>query len=527
MRRPRFSAPSALAAAAALVGLVGVVSALTPELASRSDFVRGVLPPGVPATARVLTFALGVGLVWLSRALARRKRRAWQLAVALVAVSAIAHLAKGLDFEEAFFSLLVLAALWRYRDRFTAPGDAEATRRLLEAVVALAGVALLLALRVWNRAGDVADLSEDSLALVAGALGARAFYLWLRPASHRVEQTAAERRQAARLVTEWGRDSLCYFALRRDKSYFFSPSGGSFLAYRVVNGTALVSGDPIGDEGELGELLAEFRRLAQSRGWRFAVVGASEERLPLYRSVGLRAVYLGDEAVVDPAVFSLEGRRIRKVRQSVARLERAGFRVRVLPGRGADARLRAELAKVSSAWRGRWPERGFGMAMDALFEHDDSLLAVADGLDGRVGGFVQLVPSPASGGWSVATMRRRSDTPNGLMEFLLVRVVDWAQANAVTELSLNFAVFGEILRGRGSGSLWRRAVRVVLVPLDRVFQLDRLLSFSAKFAPSWRARYICIERLADFPLVGLAYLHAESLLTPPGPWVRTSDLANH
>src|SRR5207249_7530434 len=129
--------------------------------------------------------------------------------------------------------------------------------------------------------------------------------------------------------------------------------------------------------------------------------------------------------------------------------------------------------------------------------------------------------------WSLATMRRRADTPNGLMEFLLVRVVEWARANTVTELSLNFAVFGEILRAGGSGPLWRRAVRAVLLRLDRVFQLDRLLSFSAKFATGWRARYICIERLSDFPLVGLAYLHAESLLTPPGPWVRTPDLANH
>ena len=47
--------------------------------------------------------------------------------------------------------------------------------------------------------------------------------------------------------SEHGADSLAYFALRRDKSYFFSPSGSSFLAYRVIGGTALVAGDPIGE----------------------------------------------------------------------------------------------------------------------------------------------------------------------------------------------------------------------------------------------------------------------------------------
>jgi lysylphosphatidylglycerol synthetase-like protein (DUF2156 family) len=47
-----------------------------------------------------------------------------------------------------------------------------------------------------------------------------------------------------------------------------------------------------------------------------------------------------------------------------------------------------------------------------------------------------------------------------------------------------------------------------------------LLSFTGKFFPEWRPRFLCLERLSDFPLIGLAYLRAESLLTPPGPWAR-------
>src|SRR5438552_9300483 len=112
------SPESLLAWAAAAVGLVGIVSALTPEMANRSDLVRGVLPPGVPAAARVGALAFGIALVWLSRSLARRRRRAWQLAVALVVASAAAHLAKGLDVEEAVISLGLFAALLRYRRRF-------------------------------------------------------------------------------------------------------------------------------------------------------------------------------------------------------------------------------------------------------------------------------------------------------------------------------------------------------------------------------------------------------------------------
>lgn len=516
------SAPALIALGAALAGLVGIVSAVTPEIASRSDLVRGILPPGWPEAARVVTLACGLALVWLSRSLARRRRRAWQLAVALVVAAAASHLAKGLDVEEAVLSLAVLAGLWRYRRAFDAPGDPR-LRPLLQALLALAAAGTVLWLRASGRV-LFSELIEDALGLLAGALAARALFLWLRPLAEHVRQSVRDRSHAERLVREHGTDSLSFFALRRDKSYFFSPSGRSFLAYRVVGGTALVSGDPIGEPAELRGLVAEFRRVAASRGWRVGILGARAGFLPLYRSLGFRALCIGDEAVVRPEAFSLEGRPIRKVRQSVNRLGKAGYRVRVLPVAEAEGQ-RAEVERVSAEWRGRWPERGFSMTMDALFAYPEGVLALAEGPDGAIAGFLHLVPAPASGGYSLAAMRRRRSTPNGLMEFLITGTIAWARERGVPELSLNFSVFAEVLRADERSPLWRRALRLVLLRLDRLFQLERLHSFSRKFFPEWRPRYLCVERLADVPLVGLAYLHVESLLVPPGPWVRSPDLA--
>ena len=515
---PRRPAASVIAAAAAAAGIVTIVSALTPAIASRSDLVRGVLPPGFPEAARTLALAAGLALVWLSRGLARRKHRAWVLAVVVVAASAAAHLAKGLDVEEAAFSAAVLAALWRYRREFYAAGDSAALRPLVRVVLALGAVVGLMALRATDHM-SFSDRIEDALTLLAAALAVRALYLWLRPLAGRVWQTAEERARAERLVRAAGRDSLSYFALRRDKAYFFSPTGRSFLAYRVVNGTALVSGDPIGNREELVALVREFRRVAAASAWRVAVVSASEELLPLYREAGLRTIYLGDEAVVTPALFSLDGRAIRKVRQSVHRLEKMGYRARIVRVGDVDEELRRELKEVSVEWRGRSPERGFSMAMDCLFAYPDGVLAIAEGPHG-VDGFVHLVPAPASGAWSLAAMRRRRRTPNGLMEFLIAESIAWARERGVPELSLNFALFADVLRGDGGPRLLRLALRA----LDRLFQIERLLTFNRKFFPQWRRRYVCFERYGDLPALGLAFARAEGQLSPPGPWVRSDDL---
>jgi len=508
-----------LGAAAALVGLIGIISALTPELASRIDLLEGVLPPGFPTAARFLTLAFGLALVWLACSLARRRRRAWQLAVVLVVGIAITHLVKGLDAEEATVSLLLLAALVHWRGRFNVPGDSRTFRPLLVVGLALASVGALFVALELHRLSAPEDL-EDVGVVVSFLLGVQALYFWLRPLTARARQTVREHACARGLVESHGRDSLAYFALRRDKTYFFAPSERAFLAYRVVASSALVSGDPVGEENEFPALLANFRAMAHAHGWRIAVLGASAERLPLYGALGLRTVKLGDEAVVHPASFSLEGRKIRKVRQSVHRLGKAGFRVRVLESREMDGELRSAVRQLAAEARGRWPERGFTMAMDDFFGETGGIYAVAEDARGRLGGFVHLVPSPASGGYSLSAMRRRRATPNGLMEFLIAETIAWARAEDVPELSLNFCVFADFLRAGSVRSPAARVLSFSLRRLDHAFQLERLLRFSGKFFPEWRPRFLCVERLTDFPAVGIAYLRAESLLTPPGPWVR-------
>jgi lysyl-tRNA synthetase, class II len=173
---------------------------------------------------------------------------------------------------------------------------------------------------------------------------------------------AASSELAHDLVAAWGADTLAPFVLRVDKSYFFSDDLRAFLAYRVVGGVAIVSGDPVGPPGEFEELTRRFIEFARTRDWRIAILGASERWLGLYRGHGLHALYHGDEAIIDTGSFTLEGRPIRKVRQSVHRLERASYRVEVR----YPNEIEAGCARSSRPWPGpgeaesrtaasRWP----------------------------------------------------------------------------------------------------------------------------------------------------------------------------
>src|SRR5262249_30254999 len=247
-----------------------------------------------------------------------------------------------------------------------------------------------------------------------------------------------ERERAHELVTRYGVDTIAPFALRSDKSYFFSDDGAAFLAYRVTGGVAIVAGDPIGPTESQHELVPAVLDFPPERGWRVAVLGVAESTLDVYRSLGLRAIYHGDGAVVETARFSLDGRPIGKVRQSVHRLQKAGYVVRALPPSEVDDTLRARLEAVAGAWRGDAPERGVVMALDALFAlgDEDALFLVGFDPAGEAMGFLHYAISSAGSALSLSTMPRLRSVPNGFSEWLICESIAWAREHGVARVSL-------------------------------------------------------------------------------------------
>jgi lysyl-tRNA synthetase, class II len=536
----------ALAVAVLAAGVVDLISASTAEIETRVEVVKRYVPDVLPTTAKALTNVVGVGLILLVPGLLRRKQRAMVLAIAFLGASLPLHLLKGGDYEEAIATTVVaLALLLRRRDFYalgdparrphllatsfglvvmlyvygasvlvlhtgtTAPGTlvAEVTRRLLGAPAAI---------RDGHPAGA---WFPWSLRLVAFSGAAGLLWLALRP--WRAEQAAVERdrSEAQALVARYGTDTLSYFALRHDKRYHYSADRSAFLAYRLIAGVAVVSGDPVGAEASVGDCLDDFLDYAAQRAWTVAVLGAAKAWLPRYAERGLRAHYEGDEAVALPAEFSLEGRSMRKVRQSVTRLERLGYEARVRQAAEIGPGLRRAMDGIAELWRGDERETGFSMAMDSIFapdgEEDASTFVIAVDADSIPQGFLHFVPASAGHAISLSSMRRYRDTPNGLNEFLIVRAIEWAAANGIERVSLNFSAFAALLGEPGDFTGVQRVERSVLLRLQGRFQLTRLRTFNEKFQPRWEPRYVIYPSGASLPRVALAAMLAEGYLRLP------------
>ena len=533
-----------------VAGLVDMISAVTPPLRDRIDFIRRVFPLAVPELATALVALAGLALLLLSRGVRKGHRLAWAVSVVILIGSAVLHLLKAGDIEEGLVAAgaaVYLGGNWR---AFRTGGDRPSlVRGLLTAIAggAAAVVAAVIGIELYHRrqasrvplgravtvvaerlvgvyttplrdgrTGHFDQYVAPGLTSIGIGLGVYALVLAFRPVvlSHR--PPPGDFTRARDIVRRHGGDTLAYFALRDDKRWWFF--GDSVVAYAVIGGVCLVSPDPVGPPEERTAVWTAFHHFADEHGWPVAVMAAGDEWLPVYTAAGMRELYVGDEAVVNCQSFKLEGGEMKGLRQAVNRIAKYGYRMEFHDPARVGADLRAELRGVMAQNRRGDAERGFSMTLGRIFDPGDKglLLAVAYGPDGHPVAFCHYVPAPGIDGFSLDLMRRTNGPhPNGLIDFVVVRTIEELRARGMTGLGLNFATLRAVLAGETGDGMSQRVERWLLRRMSDSMQIESLWKYNAKFNPSWRARYAVYDAPEHMLAAALAVARAESFFELP------------
>jgi lysylphosphatidylglycerol synthetase-like protein (DUF2156 family) len=529
-------------------GVLNLVSALTPPLRERLHVLRQAVPLAVPEGAAVIVALSGLGLLLLGRGVRRGQQRAWRIALVLLVGSAASHLVKGVDVEEVTVALAVAGYLVVRRRAFKAPSEPGSARAAVLVAAAVAGLATVVGTAVTELVrgrrpplplGQAVAATLQRMAglpaarlphrldaflsptLAAVGFGIVALVGWqaFRPVLSRAR--GADRHdgglaRARAVVGCHGADTLAFFALRDDKEWFFF--GDTVVAYAVYGGVCLVSPDPIGPVSERTAAWDAFRRFAGDHGWSLAVLGATEDWLAVYRAGGLHPFYVGDEAIVDCQRFTLEGSRMKSLRQAYNRVARYGYRIAFHDPARLPAPLRASLLELARESRRGEAERGFSMTLGRLFHPDDTglVLAVVSSSEGEPVAFCQFVPAPGIGGYSLDVMRRSTGQhPNGLLDFALVETIGHLAAEGCSGLALNFATMRAVLTGEMSGSVGTWVERFLLQRMSNSMQIESLLHFNSKYDPDWRPRYAVYDSPEHLLPAALAVARAESFYELP------------
>ena len=317
--------PQVFAVAAFVAGAVMLASAMTPEFDARLRQLTGVVSPILIDLSHFVASIAGFLLMLLSAGLWRRRRGAYWAALLTLIIGAVLTVLKGLDWQEAFDLLIVAALLAPCRSAFNRRSRLSEPLRPGWLLLLIAGVGAMLWLgffayrdvtyndELWWR--FLTDKQASGflraglmLAILTMVVAGRS--LLSSPGSHDHGPASPEDLTRARAVLDTAAEATpeAWLAMLGDKALLFSPSGNSFLTYRVRGRRWIVMGEPAGLKEERRELLWAFAGMADSYGGAAVFYSVSEAVLGDLATMGLAVRKVGETAVIEVADFSMEGK---------------------------------------------------------------------------------------------------------------------------------------------------------------------------------------------------------------------------
>ena len=524
------------------VGIANLLSAVTPSLPERIEWLSEIFPFEVRAGAHLFSAISGFFLLVLAANLLRRKRLAWILTVSLLIVSIASNLVKGWDYEESLLSGLLLGQLLWMRSLFTARSDRPSVVQGIRVFV----FALLFTLaygtlgffwldRHYSTTFHLTEalkqtlaifFTEDNLGLqptsrfgsffvssiyIIGAVTLLyALWMLLRPVLIHSETTLLEKVRAKEIVERYGCSSLARFALLDDKSYYFSPSGQSVIAYVPKGRGAIALGDPIGAIEDRSEAILGFKQFCILNDWQPAFYQTLPDNLELYQSLNFKILKIGEEAIVDLKSFTLQGKAGKSLRPVLNKFNKLGYKVQFHAPPIADELLQ-ELRAISSEWLEQMAgsEKRFSVGwFDNGYIKSCEVAVVYDRLGNPVA-FANIIPEYQLNEATIDLMRHLTDAERGTMDFLFISMFERFKQQGYDSFNLGLAA----LSGVGEAALssrMERGMHYLYEHLNQFYNFQGLRAYKDKFHPDWSSRYLVYPQLAALPEIVVALVRADS-----------------
>jgi phosphatidylglycerol lysyltransferase len=536
--------PVWLAAGATLLsGLVGTVQPILVRLSEHHPRLFSIVASyELYHLSKTLTVAFGYLLIFLSINLLSRKQRAWQISLCLSSLSVVLQWArigsehihwlqdKGLardlptySFIPALIAVILLICTRSYfqvrSEKETVIKAAKIISLSLCAVMAYGVLGFfLLDVRDFKRNFQLqesavvtareltlmgnSDLTAhtkfgtwfiDSLHLYGILAGVVIVVSAFRPINYRLVTQLKERELAREILEKHGRAALDIFKLSLDKSFFFDEAKDSFISYKTCVGVAIVLGDAVGAKDNLRSLVRDFAIYCHNNGWKVAFMQATPAFLDIYHSLGFKSVRVGEDGIVDLALFTSKTVTKKTFKSVVKKFDKEGYVLNRHVPPHSEAILN-DVEGVSRQWLtlpGR-RERGFSLGkFDRAELQSDNLFVLRD-KDGKVLAFVNQIRSYCPSEVTIDMMRHIESAPNGTMDFLFSKLLFFLKDEGFTQFSLGLAALSGVGED-ADASLEEKAMKKIFANLNRFFSYKGLKAYKDKFDPTWEDRFLVYE----------------------------------
>lgn len=339
----------------------------------------------------------------------------------------------------------------------------------------------------------------------------------------RTSATRDQRDRATSILIEHGGSSIAWMGLWQGNDYWFSATGRSYVAYRLIRGVALTLADPIGPPLERLGAVREFTGYCESIGAVPCFYSASAPMEALCSDHGWHSVQIAEETVLPLGSLAFTGKKFQDLRTTMNRADREGVHVEWLDYRTAPLATIVQIQAISEDWVSQQslPEMGFTLGgLDQLNDPQVRCSVVVDdaGLVHAVASWLPIFQGGEVTGWTLDFMRRRTNGFSHSSELLIAQAALDCQRQGYRVLSLSGAPLARAdQRAPGPAQdappvpgpdALDRLLDHLGTRLEPVYGFRSLLRFKAKFDPQYQPMYLIYADAASLPAIGRAVARA-------------------
>jgi phosphatidylglycerol lysyltransferase len=519
-----------------ILGMVNIFSVLTPAIAVRVKFIEEFMPAGTIYLSNYAVIIAGIILIVLSAFLMRGLKNAWRVTLLIIFISVLGHLTKAIDYEEAIFGIIVGGLLLYTHNNYRIMSD----RKLLKTtwIYLISGLGFIIVYGVvgfyfidvkhynldftfkqsfyylintaflfnnglLNEQTEFARWFSDSLNFLGASYLVFLLFVLLKPSTYRKDLSPEESELAKQLVEKNGRSSLDYFKVYTDKLFYFSQNRESFISYKLAGNYAVVLETPVCPREDLiPEIVDEFDKHCAENSLRTLYYRVDEKHIPYFESLNKKALFIGQEGLINVQEFSLAGGDLKPTRNILHKMEKNGFVCRIMEPPLKEGLIQ-KLKAVSDEWLQSFDkkESAFSGGVFHPAEIKQQVVLVVEDNEEKVVGFANMIPDFAPNEGTYDLIRKLDDAPHGVMDVLLVNMIEYFKNLGKEYLNVGLAPLSGIQKGK---NLPERTIKFAYENLKQMQHYKGLRFFKEKYATTWCNKYLVYSN--DYDLIQAPFM---------------------
>jgi phosphatidylglycerol lysyltransferase len=512
------------------LGLVNIISVLSPAIPGNMQILRDYLFFDVVNFSNSFVLITGLFLLVTAAFMLRGLRSSWWFALILSTFSVLGHITKGINLTEAGIALFVVFSLIMTRKEYYVRNNPR-VRNLGIQTALLSMVAVLIYGTIgfylldkkhfqinFNILQSVKYTLQNYFFLETGLNPGDSFakdflytirisgffsmaflvYSFIRPYVFKEAPSIEEKEKAEKLVRQFGHSSLDYFKTYQDKQIFIPTGIDAFISYRVSLNYAIVLEDPVAaGKEEMSGCIALFSKYCYENGLKDVYYRVSKESLDVYKIFSKKSLFIGQEAIVDLSLFTLEGGERKSIRNAINKIKEQGYTAKIHNPPLKDGLIQ-QLKAVSEEWL-KFSEKQeivFSQGMFTEGEIKQQTVITVSSQEDKIIAFLNIIPDYAKSEGTYDLLRKTKDAPNGVMDFILTELFKYFKSGGIQYVNLGFAPMSGM---DDPHSFPERSMKFAYEKIKSFSHYRGMHDYKDKFHPVWNDKYLVFDN--DYDLI--------------------------